>query len=188
MKLKFVVLSCVLQLGLGIITDASGEEPLTNLSGKKLSVQMIKEALLKKQTLQLRGACKDDPSLPAYMQCPKVPTPVSFDQITFEFNSAQLTSEAREVLAMIGAALATEQLEARNFEVEGHTDAKGGDAYNLALSKRRAESVKRYLTAVSKIDAERLEVVPMGKQDLLYPNDPENSKNRRVVFREISEE
>ncbi len=86
------------------------------------------------------------------------------------------------ILDMVGAALSSEQLKGRSFEVQGHTDAKGSEAYNLALSKRRAESVKRYLTTVAGIDTGRLGLVPMGESDLLYADAPDNPKNGRVVF------
>lgn len=182
--------TCVLllsQLAPAIATPAWADDATTDLSAKRLSVQTITAALLQKQVLPSRSICQESGGGTGPGHCPKitVPKPVSLDQITFEFNSAQLTPGARAVLDMIGAALSGQQLSDRSFEVEGHTDAKGNEDYNLALSKRRAESVKRYLTTVARIDSDRLEIVAMGELDLLYPNDPENAKSRRVVFRGI---
>ncbi len=188
-RMRFALL-LVLQLALALAAQAWAAQATTDLSGQKLSVQTITTALLQKRALPSRSICKEGGGQAGPGTCPKVmvPKPVSLDQITFEFNSAELTSEARKVLDMVGAALSSEQLKGHSFQVEGHTDAKGSEAYNLTLSKRRAESVKRYLTTIARIGTERLEVVPMGESDLLYPNDPGNPKNRRVVFVGISEQ
>lgn len=64
--------------------------------------------------------------------------------------------------------------------IEGHTDAYGGDAYNLELSRRRAISVMRYLVAHG-IDGSRLVAVGKGKSDPLLQN-PFDPRNRRVQF------
>jgi outer membrane protein OmpA-like peptidoglycan-associated protein len=67
--------------------------------------------------------------------------------------------------------------------VEGHTDDRSGDDYNLALSRRRAEAVSRWLTTVGRVPASRLEVVARGESTPVVPNDSEahRSLNRRVV-------
>lgn len=184
MKAMTLALFLVLQFA-PLLVGQTRAEDVTNLSGKKLSVPALIAALSQEQELGTRSICREDATQPSPGHCPKitVPKPVSLDQITFGFNSAELTVQARQVLDMIGAALASDQLKEHTFEVEGHTDAKGSEAYNMALSKRRAEAVQRYLATVARIDVERLEVVPAGESGLLYPDDPENPKNRRVVFR-----
>ncbi len=187
MRARPVVLFLMLQFLLTFVTQSRGEE-LTNLAGTKLSVSTLASALLQEQREHRRGACQEGSNKSGLPQCKKIPKPVSLDQITFDFNSATLTSEAREVLDIVGGALTSEQLRNRSFLVEGHTDAKGSAAYNLALSKRRAESVVRYLTTIAGIDTDRLEAVPMGKSALLYPERPDDPKNRRVVFRGITEQ
>lgn len=185
MKGMTLIVFLVMQLAPALVTHAWAEGATTNLSGKKLSVQTINTALLQERALPSRSICRECGTQSGPGQCPKivVPKPVSLDQIAFEFNSAELTPGAREVLDMVDAALSSEQVRGRSFEVEGHTDAKGSEVYNLVLSKRRAESVKRYLTTVAGINAQRLDVVPVGESDLLYPGNPENPKNRRVMFR-----
>ena len=67
--------------------------------------------------------------------------------------------------------------------VEGHTDDPSGEGYNLALSKRRAESVARWLTTVGRVPASRLQVVARGESSPVVPNDSEAHRrlNRRVV-------
>lgn len=65
--------------------------------------------------------------------------------------------------------------------VEGHTDADGSDADNMALSIRRAESVKRILLQAGAAEAQ-IRIAGHGKTRPLFPNtSPRNKeRNRRV--------
>ena len=54
-------------------------------------------------------------------------------QILFAFNSAEILPEARPSLDELGKALSDPKLTGGTFLIAGHTDAKGSDAYNLAL-------------------------------------------------------
>jgi len=67
--------------------------------------------------------------------------------------------------------------------LEGHTDHTGTDEYNMDLSKRRAESVKRYLVENFNVDAARISTVGYGKTKPVASNDTAagRQKNRRVV-------
>jgi outer membrane protein OmpA-like peptidoglycan-associated protein len=69
-------------------------------------------------------------------------------------------------------------------EIGGHTDAVGTKAYNVFLSRKRAEAVKDYLTKKG-IDARRIKAVGYGKSKPLASNDDEEEGrelNRRVEF------
>lgn len=70
-----------------------------------------------------------------------------------------------------------------NGELEGHTDSIGSDEYNMKLSKRRAESVKKYLVENFNIDAARLTTIGYGESKPVASNKTEEGrqKNRRVV-------
>jgi outer membrane protein OmpA-like peptidoglycan-associated protein len=111
--------------------------------------------------------------------------PAFFNNITFEFGSAELTPEARAVLDRIGEALNNPKLRTLDYRIEGHTDAKGSAAYNQALSERRAQAVRDYLIAKHSINEHRLAAVGFGKTQTL-PNPPAPSPyaaiNRRVQF------
>jgi outer membrane protein OmpA-like peptidoglycan-associated protein len=67
------------------------------------------------------------------------------------------------------------------IRIEGHTDSTGGEAYNQALSERRAESVKNELVAQN-IAAERIQTVGYGLSRPVATNEtPEGRQlNRRV--------
>jgi outer membrane protein OmpA-like peptidoglycan-associated protein len=100
--------------------------------------------------------------------------------VNFEYASARLTADARIVLDNLGAALAEPALSSSRFRIAGHTDARGSDAYNLALSKMRARSVADYLARQHRINAERLSVEGFGRSQLFDPANPESAVNRRV--------
>jgi len=100
--------------------------------------------------------------------------------VNFEYASAQLTADARLVIDNLGQALADPALASSRFRIAGHTDARGGDAYNLALSRRRAQSVADYLTRQHHIDKQRLSVQGFGRSQLLDPANPASAFNRRV--------
>ena len=73
-----------------------------------------------------------------------------------------------------------------DFNINGHTDAKGADEYNQKLSEMRAEAARKYLITRHAIDAKRLIVKGYGKSQLLLPTEPDNELNRRVQFQNAS--
>ena len=64
--------------------------------------------------------------------------------VNFEFNSARLTAADKEKLNIIAARLKKDAANAQ-LKVTGYTDSVGNEAYNLKLSKARAQSVVEYL-------------------------------------------
>lgn len=103
-------------------------------------------------------------------------------QIHFEFNSARLTPAGKEALLPVAEALASDELRNRRFVIEGHTDAKGKSAYNLLLSKRRAQSVKHYLVKQFDLDPAHFQAVGKGSSELINASEPYAAENRRVVI------
>ena len=101
-------------------------------------------------------------------------------EIIFGYNSAELTEAAKTQLRPVGEALASGQLQNLSFVVEGHTDAVGGDAYNKSLSEQRAASVKDFLVSNYNLNPSILQIVGMGKNNLLDPRNPNSEVNRRV--------
>jgi outer membrane protein OmpA-like peptidoglycan-associated protein len=90
-------------------------------------------------------------------------------------SSGPVLSEVRDVLA------ANPKL--KLVRVEGHTDDRGKDAYNLDLSKRRSRSVARWLEDHG-IDANRLEAYGCGETNPIADNGTRDGRqtNRRVEF------
>ena len=100
--------------------------------------------------------------------------------INFEFDSAALTSEGKVLVGNLGRALKDPRLAGQKFIIEGHTDGNGNDAYNKALSERRAETVRKELIAQHGADASRVEAIGYGKTQLLDKANVESWVNRRV--------
>ena len=100
--------------------------------------------------------------------------------IYFDFNSSEVGPKAVPSLVELGRALSSEPLRGMRFLLAGHTDAKGGDAYNLKLSQRRAEAIKRYLITQFRVDEQRLLAIGYGEEQLRNPSNPLADENRRV--------
>lgn len=71
--------------------------------------------------------------------------------------------------------------------IEGHTDAVGSTASNLALSEDRAASLKRTLVRQFGVPARALDTVGYGEEFLLVPTQDENWRNRRVTLRRFDD-
>jgi outer membrane protein OmpA-like peptidoglycan-associated protein len=100
--------------------------------------------------------------------------------VQFDFNQATIKPESEPVLKEVGALL--QQDPPLKLIIEGHTDNVGKPAYNLELSKKRAESVKAYLITNFKIDPSRLTTNGFGDSKPIAKNDtePGRAQNRRV--------
>ena len=102
--------------------------------------------------------------------------------VNFEFNSANLTVNAKQILDQVAAALASRP--DLKVELDGHTDGIGSLSYNQKLSERRADSVKAYLVAAGIADA-RLSTRGFGKTMPVATNSTEEGRdlNRRVELK-----
>jgi outer membrane protein OmpA-like peptidoglycan-associated protein len=101
-------------------------------------------------------------------------------EITFDYNSADISAKSLSSVQALGKALTNPDLKGSTFIVAGHTDAAGGEAYNQDLSERRADSIKRYLTDKFGIAGADLVTVGYGKSKLKDPSNPLAEVNRRV--------
>jgi outer membrane protein OmpA-like peptidoglycan-associated protein len=101
-------------------------------------------------------------------------------EITFDYNSADISAKSLPSVQALGKALTNPDLKGSTFIVAGHTDAAGGEAYNQDLSERRADSIKRYLVDKYGIAGADLVTVGYGKSKLKDPSNPLAEVNRRV--------
>lgn len=140
--------------------------------GAQLVQQASKEDLIEKLT---------PPAPPTTRSLRNIaPKPVTLDlSIQFDFDSARLQASSKPLLDNLAQAMNSERLSVLKFKVEGHTDAKGKPDYNQELSARRAQAVQTYLVSQS-VSAERLQAEGKGASELLVPDKPQASDNRRV--------
>jgi outer membrane protein OmpA-like peptidoglycan-associated protein len=104
------------------------------------------------------------------------------DRILFDVDRARVRSAGREVVAEIARAWGSHP-DWRHITVEGHCDVRGSDAYNLALSQRRAERVRALLIRHG-FEPDRIDAVGYGRS---RPRDAgtteeDHRRNRRVEF------
>ncbi|MDF0594430.1 OmpA family protein [Psychromarinibacter halotolerans] len=113
---------------------------------------------------------------------------INVDAINFETGSAAIRPEEAESLYALGRAMADFIAENPDelFLIEGHTDAVGNDALNLALSDRRAESVALALTEYFDVPPENMVVQGYGEEFLLVPTGDAERANRRAAVRRIT--
>jgi len=134
------------------------------------------------EALGLEGALKE---LNAAVTATEIKIDLAAD-VLFDFDKAELKKEAEPSLQNLATVLNANP--GAKVAIEGHTDGKGADAYNQALSEQRAASVKQWLVANAKVDAANIATRGWGKTKPVAHNakpdgsdDPEGrAKNRRV--------
>lgn len=101
--------------------------------------------------------------------------------VNFGFDSSELSATSRANLDKLADILKNN--EDTNINIYGHTDSKGTDSYNQALSERRAAAVKSYLVGKG-VASSRMYTMGMGESDPKSSNDTEAGRadNRRVEF------
>ncbi|MFY0633108.1 MAG: OmpA family protein [Vannielia sp.] len=118
----------------------------------------------------------------------KLAPAIDLDAINFRTGSAVIDAQEAEELSQLGNLIRdyVEQNPGEVFLVEGHTDAVGNAAYNLALSDRRAESVALALTEYFDVPPENLVVQGYGESDLKIRTLTDERANRRAAVRRIT--
>ncbi len=101
--------------------------------------------------------------------------------ILFDFDSAELTGEAKDLLREKADWL--QENPSETVMIEGHCDERGTTVYNLALGERRANAARNYLVDLG-VSARRLGTVSYGEEKPLDPSPTEAAYriNRRAQF------
>ncbi len=103
------------------------------------------------------------------------------EDILFDFDKADIRPDARETLARLAEVI--DYYADAPVRIDGHTDNKGTDAYNLDLSQRRAEAVANYLAANSGVAPARMQTRGLGEQQPVaanaLPDGSDNPEGRR---------
>jgi peptidoglycan-associated lipoprotein len=107
----------------------------------------------------------------------------SLQTVHFDFNEHALTAEARGVLDTDAQCLRTHK--GAKVTLAGHADERGTEDYNLHLSEKRANSVKKYLSTLG-IEESRLSTVAYGEEKPANAGHDEAAwaENRRVELSE----
>ncbi len=133
---------------------------------------------------QQTGAAPADPRLEACQS--KLDARMKEKKILFAFNTAEIQAASYTLLDQIIDVLnqCNEVVMKNKLTIAGHTDSLGDDAYNLALSQRRADAVKAYIVnAVT--DVGLIGSVGYGENQPVESNDTDDGRtqNRRIEFK-----
>jgi peptidoglycan-associated lipoprotein len=109
---------------------------------------------------------------------PPPPKECTLEAVFFDFNESALTTEATAALARDADCL---KKVGRAATLVGHTDPRGTQEYNLALSEKRAQSVRDHLGRLG-LDGTKLSILPRGSLDAKGTDEPSWAQDRRVDF------
>ncbi len=128
--------------------------------------------------------------------CPDTPAGVKVDSkgceiifslsgVNFAFDSSALTQTGEDVLSGVVGVIQSNPT--KKFEIAGHTDSIGTEAYNMGLGERRANAVKAFFMN-NGVDASRLTARSYGESQPIAPNKNDDgsdnpdgrAENRRV--------
>ena len=104
------------------------------------------------------------------------------DKIYFDTNAATIMQTSHRLLSAVAETLKAHP-EVKVVRVEGHTDSRSSDAYNMKLSQNRADAVRSYLMNQG-VAGERLVAVGLGEREPLDARETPDAwdLNRRVEF------
>lgn len=109
---------------------------------------------------------------------------ICVDNLNFDFDKSDITPESSVYLNEVATLLKLK--DALKLEINGYTDSKGSEEYNMELSRKRALAVYNYLVSKG-INKERLSYNYYGESDALKSNKTERKRaiNRRVELQII---
>jgi len=153
--------------------------------GKKSDGSLVEGGKICQYQLFLSYADGSSSSTPRRSFGVRVSSAISLNLMggAFRSGSDQLTSRARPIL--LETALVLRRFTQEKIIIEGHTDGVGSEAYNLELSRRRAQAAFNYFVEVEKIPRARFIVNWYGKSRPIATNAFEEGRelNRRVVIK-----
>jgi len=105
--------------------------------------------------------------------------------VTFATGSADLTQDSTKALDEVIAVLKKNPLV--KVSIQAHTDNRGPAAGNMSLSRKRAETVVRYLVDIGKLDLGRMSAIGYGESRPRQSNRTETGRlaNRRVEIKTV---
>lgn len=129
--------------------------------------------------------CPEEPGVAEHQGCPPPPVVskiVIAEKIYFDFDKATIKRKSFSILKEL-AIFMKDNPQLKKIEVQGHTDSKGSEEYNMKLSMKRAKSVKRFLVKKG-VKAKRLIAKGFGPKKPIADNatDAGRAENRRVEF------
>lgn len=135
-------------------------------------------AYMDRQEQELRAAMAESDAA-SIQRTQNVLTATFKSEVMFDFDSATLKPGAYGEMDRVADIL--NKYSQTMIRVEGHTDSKGSEAYNQALSGKRAMAVKNALTQRS-VDPARIQTVGYGESQPISSNDAVNRRVNIVII------
>lgn len=158
----------------------------TTASNYRLSIEQ-EGYMFQNQNISIPGASNREQNIERKITMRRLSTGYStvLRNIYFDFNKATFKEASYNELNKLERMM--KQNDRMKVEIAGHTDVVGSKTYNKALSLRRANAVRDFLTSKG-VDARRISTVGYGAEKPLASNDDEEEGrelNRRVEFRVV---
>ena len=147
----------------------SDEELAKQRAEQEARERALREQAIRDQEARDRAAAAEASSLK------------DLSRIYFDFDRAELSNEAREILGKVAAQLKASPKKA--LTIEGNCDDRGTNEYNLALGQQRADAAARYLQNLG-IDRKRIKTISYGEERPVCSEATEACwhKNRNATF------
>jgi outer membrane protein OmpA-like peptidoglycan-associated protein len=186
---KALVLSAMLLCSVFTVTSA---QTTADQDIKKKEAELERQKLdLEKRSLELKRKELDLEKAKQELQYQDTGKSMSMNlagDVLFDYDKAALKPAAEEALQKVAVVLSL--FPESKVTVEGYTDAKGGKAVNLNLSRERATSVKDWLVKNGGVAPKHISAKGFGEENPVAPNtNPDGSdnivgraKNRRVTI------
>ena len=188
----------VLWLVIAVLLSAVGftgaAETLPQIPAKGLVSPSVKLLVpppmdLQFQTMDLQFRIEDVKGVVQALAMKETKTEVKIElsgDVLFEFDKADICPDAEPALQRVVEVI--KQYPRAAVAIDGYTDAKGADPYNLRLSDKRAAAVKSWLVQKGGVNGKQIKTKGWGKANPVAPNtNPDGSdnpegrqKNRRV--------
>jgi len=97
----------------------------------------------------------------------------------FDFDSATIAPQDRDLLAAIARCVVDGALRGRTLALIGRADPRGEDEYNMSLGESRADTVQRYLHDLG-VGPDHVRATSRGKMDAKGTDEPSWATDRRV--------
>ncbi len=171
-----------------VTTDRDGRAEFEVPEGSYVVTADVEGYLGKRVTIETRAGARTEVFLQLRVKPKKSVVQVQAKrivikrQINFETGSDIITPASFYVLDEVADTMINNS-QIRRVEIQGHTDDRGKHDYNVDLSERRAQSVRRYLIDVG-VEASRLDAKGFGPDRPIAPNitGGGRARNRRVEF------
>jgi outer membrane protein OmpA-like peptidoglycan-associated protein len=169
-----------------VVQSVRGQEPSSERSAGSLKRVVLD---LSYPIIDLKIAASETAGKVEALAIKETPTEVRIElaaDVLFDFDKATIKPQAGAALKNVAAVLKDKAK--GPVRIEGHTDAKGSDAYNQNLSVRRADAVRQWLVEKEGLKGAKITTQGFAAKNPVAPNtkpdgsdNPEGrQRNRRV--------